>query len=279
MEAEEVQEQIVGEALKNVVMRKGDKLRLKEMGAGGMAGKGKMITVGMDMEETPLLSAEICSDIKKTLVLSKNKMEKLCHIMRKNRVKMEPNVRQKLKEIDHLLDEEYETVKVKFQVNESGEEVEKESKDKNTKTKNTGGKVNIEQDVTILKNTKNFVEKLVVERGIWGPDAITRISIDGDINSIKVIPNVFSQHQDPEITFTNTETAGNLCSGVKRSIIVCYVEKLEESYANMQTLMEMMNLQELPFVIASDFKLINVMLGLCGHGGKYACCYCEAEKS
>ena len=225
MEAEEVQEQIVGEALKNVVMRKGDKLRLKEMGAGGMAGKGKMITVGMDMEETPLLSAEIFSDIKKTLVLSKNKMEKLCHIMRKNRVKMEPNVRQKLKEIDHLLDEEYETVKVKFQVNESGEEVEKESKDKNTKTKNTGGKVNIEQDVTILKNTMNFVEKLVVERGIWGPDAITRISIDGDINSIKVIPNVFSQHQDPEITFTKTETAGNLCSGVKHSIIVCYVRK------------------------------------------------------
>ena len=144
MEAEEVQEQIVGEALKKVVMRKGDKLRLKEMGPGGMAGKGKMITVGMDMEETPLLSAEICSDIKKTLVLSKNKMEKLCHIMRKNRVKMEPNVRQKLKEIDHLLDEEYETVKVKFQVNESGEEVGNERKDKNTKKNNTGGKVDIE---------------------------------------------------------------------------------------------------------------------------------------
>ena len=194
-----MEEQIVGEALKNVVMRKGDKLRLKEMGPWGMAGKGKMITVGKDMEETPLLSAEIFSDIKKTLVLSKNKMEKLCHIMRKNRVKMEPNVRQKLKEIDHLLDEEYETVKVKFQVNESGEEVEKESKDKNTKTKNTGGKVNIEQDVTILKNTKNFVEKLVVERGIWPPDAITRIPMDGDTNSI----NVFSQYQVPEKTFTN----------------------------------------------------------------------------
>ena len=46
----------------------------------------------------------------------------------------------------------------------------------------------------------------------------------------------------------------------------------------MQTLIEMMNLQELPFVIASDFKLINVMLGLCGHGRKYAYCYCEAEE-
>ena len=109
----------------------------------------------------------------------------------------------------------------------------------------------------------------MVERGIWPPDAITRISIDGDTNSIKVIANVFSQHQDPEITFTKTETPSNLCSDVKHSIIVCYVEKLEESYANMHTLMEMMNLQELPYVMASDFKLINVMLGLCKHWGKY----------
>ena len=58
MEAEEVQEQIVGEALKKVVMRKGEELRLKEMGPGGMAGKGKIIIVGKDMKETPIISAE-----------------------------------------------------------------------------------------------------------------------------------------------------------------------------------------------------------------------------
>ena len=40
-EAEEVQEQIVGEALKKVVMRKGDRLRLKEIGPGGWLGRAK----------------------------------------------------------------------------------------------------------------------------------------------------------------------------------------------------------------------------------------------
>ena len=39
-----------------------------------------------------------------------------------------------------------------------------------------------------------------------------------------------------------------------------------------------MNLGDLPFLVASDFKLLNVILGLCGHGGKFACCYCEAAK-
>ena len=77
-------------------------------------------------------------------------------------------------------------------MSESGEELRNESKDKNTKKKITGRKIDIEQDVTILKNTNNFVETLVVEGGIWPPDAITRISIDSDTNSIKVIANVFS---------------------------------------------------------------------------------------
>ena len=32
------------------------------------------------------------------------------------------------------------------------------------------------------------------------------------------------------------------------------------------------------FVIAADFKLLNILLGLSGHGGKYSCIYCEAPK-
>ena len=39
-----------------------------------------------------------------------------------------------------------------------------------------------------------------------------------------------------------------------------------------------MQINQLDFVIASDFKLLNILLGLSGHGGKYACIYCEAPK-
>ena len=41
--------------------------------------------------------------------------------------------------------------------------------------------------------------------------------------------------------------------------------------------MEMIRINEFSFVIASDLKLLNVILGLSSHGGKYACVYCEAE--
>ena len=283
-EAEEVQEQIVSVALKGVVERKGNKVRLKEMVGGGKAGMGKMVMVGVETMVTPILSAEVFAEVKKELVLSKNKVDKLCHIIRRNKVNIEPNVRQKLQEIDHLLDEEYETVRVKFLVDEVEEEetqeegLKKEKKDKKGKTKKTGRQVEVERNVTVLKDAKKFVDRLVEERGIGPEDAVTRISMDGDTTSIKVIANVFSKHQDPEVVLMKKENRGKLCSGVKRAIILCYVEKLGESYTTMRTLMEIMNLGDLPFVIASDFKLINVMLGLCGHGGKYVCCYCEAPK-
>ena len=32
------------------------------------------------------------------------------------------------------------------------------------------------------------------------------------------------------------------------------------------------------YVTAADCKLANILLGLSGHGGKFACLYCEAPK-
>ena len=88
---------------------------------------------------------------------------------------------------------------------------------------------------------------------------------------MKLILNVFDKHQDPEISFSRLERKGNLCSGVNRSIVLAYCEDLEENYENVQHIFEMLRFDELDFVIAADFKLLNVLLGLSGHGGKYAC--------
>ena len=42
--------------------------------------------------------------------------------------------------------------------------------------------------------------------------------------------------------------------------------------------MELLRVDELDSVIAADYKLLNILLGLSGHGGKFACIYCEAPK-
>ena len=65
---------------------------------------------------------------------------------------------------------------------------------------------------------------------------------------------------------------------MKRSIVLAYCEDLEENYHNCWTILELLRFNELDSVIAADFKLLNVLLGLSGHGGKCACIYCEAPK-
>ena len=95
---------------------------------------------------------------------------------------------------------------------------------------------------------------------------------------MKFILIVFDRNQDPEITFPKVEKKGNLCSGVNRSIVLAYCEDLEENYSNCRIIMELLRVDELDSVIAADYKLLNILLGLSGHGGKFACIYCEAPK-
>ena len=94
-ESEIVQEQIVSSAISRVMSKKGQKFRLKLMGAGGTRGMSKEVTIGAKGEKKELMSIEVFREIKKELVKSKNKMEKLCSIRRKHKVKMSPWIKDK----------------------------------------------------------------------------------------------------------------------------------------------------------------------------------------
>ena len=60
---------------------------------------------------------------------------------------------------------------------------------------------------------------------------------------------------------------GNMCSGVNRIIVLAYCEDLEENYDNIRTILELLRFDELDsVVVAADYKLLNVLLGLSGHG-------------
>ena len=100
---------------------------------------------------------------------------------------MTPNVRDKLCDIDHLLDEEYTTVKIKMTKKVTVEMV-------NDPTTKTDGKkmterkyVEVERDLTILKDPVSFITRIIQEHGIYPSDAMKMISIDGGDNSMKFI--------------------------------------------------------------------------------------------
>ena len=114
-ESEEAQEQIVSHTIQTIIERKGEKrfwLRLME--GGGSKGIGEEICIGETKEEATILPLQVFQEVKKSLVLSKQKMTELCSILWKNRVHIESRIREKLAEIDNLLDSDYKTVQVTF---------------------------------------------------------------------------------------------------------------------------------------------------------------------
>ena len=282
-EAESAQEQITSDALQRIRGIKGsNSFSMKSMSGGGIGGMGPEVKIGGGEEEQKVIGLELFTEVKKHLVKSKNKMERLCRIMRKHGVKMEPRVKEKLSLQDHKLDEHYETIKVEMTKTVTEEvPIDPNEKRRGRKSAKTTRKVKKEvteeKDLTILKKPKEFLEKLAEDRFIWKGDVVHRISMDGGDNSFKIICNSFSKHGDPEITFTRTEEPGNLCSGVNRSIILAFVEGVQENHENLRVILELLQLDTLGFVVAADLKLLNVMLGLSGHGGKFACYICEGE--
>ena len=52
--------------------------------------------------------------------------------------------------------------------------------------------------------------------------------------------------QDKEISFPKQEKPGNLCSGIKRSIILAYCEDVTENWHNMKIILELLDIGKLP---------------------------------
>ena len=54
---------------------------------------------------------------------------------------------------------------------------------------------------------------------------------------------------------------------------------MQENHHNLRVICELLDIDKLNFVVAADLKLLNVLLGLSSHSGKYACYICEGEMS
>ena len=78
-------------------------------------------------------------------------------------MKIQPNVRDKLHDIDHLLQDNYETIRLKFKetIFDDPEIDLKTGKKKKSKVKK---EIDVERDLTILKDPKGFIDNLIKVR-------------------------------------------------------------------------------------------------------------------
>ena len=146
--------------------------------------------LGKVQRNTDILPTDLFKEIKKNVVLSKKKMGEMCKTLRKFKVQIAPNIMKKLHDIDHLLDNDYETIRIKVKetVTEDMKDCEdKDRKDKMIEKEKVKKIVEVEKDVTLLKDTKGFIVRMAQERNLWKSDILNRISIDKGDNSLKFI--------------------------------------------------------------------------------------------
>ena len=65
--------------------------------------------------------------------------------------------------------------------------------------------------------------------------------------------------------------------GVKKLVILVIVQDIAETYFNTKTMMNLLKIDKIDFVIATDYKLCNILLGLSPHSGRHRCPYCKVN--
>ena len=63
--------------------------------------------------------------------------------------------------------------------------------------------------------------------------------------------------------------------GVKKLLIIAIVEDIAETYFNAKKILKLLQIEKVDSVIANDYKLCNILLGLSSHSGKFRFPYCK----
>ena len=122
---------------------------------------------------------------------------------------------------------------------------------------------------------KILIDLIKRERGLNDLSTFVRIGIDGGGGFIKVCLSVF----DPT-NIRSKENNSFVDSGVRKAFIIGIVPDIPELYVNILHIWNTVGVQKLaiPFTIASDLKLCNLLIGLMTHGSMHPCTWCTVDK-
>ena len=202
---------------------------------------------------------------------------RLQKILKKD-VQVEKALRRKLREWDHLTDEQLILCTVNnFELKISAQEAKKDNEGNVVEATVPAHTKAITKDAVIVKDVLEHLDWVVEKRGMERSSVSVKIYIDSGEGSCKVLATVMDANHDPDIMDMRVEQPGNRLTGVNRVLVLAYVEQIQESHNNLRRIPELLNLKDIRFKVCGDLKIINIILGLSGHGGKYACAFCHGE--
>ena len=201
------------------------------------------------------ISSETLFDLKRKHDFGDSIIDSVAAACRKDlgRKGVEANSSLKIKEKSHVLDEFYTVEQVEFE--------------EKTKVANKYVSRTISKDLVYTNNLSGLLYHICDQLELNPYEVIVSVGIDGRGCSLKLIMNIFNPNLE------NTSISKD--TGVNKVIYIAAVKDIPETHGNLETIFQKTGLNELKYYVAADMKLLNILLGLSVHGGKFSCLYCS----
>ena len=142
-----------------------------------------------------------------------------------------------------------------------------------------------DRDVVYCKNVEAWENFVKGEREInleENAKYTRKIYIDGGGDHFKICGNLIAEKLKPNSP-NNSKKQKNRHKkdSVKTTYLLMVVEKIPETPENVKKIMDLLDLGPINFedCLASDLKLINMIVGIQGHGSTCPCPFCEWNKN
>ena len=147
----------------------------------------------------------------------------------------------------------------------------------------------VEETVIFCCDIKCLVEKCIKKRDLVFSKLRFKIGVDGGGGFLKICMNIISEDDEDQpvvkkrrLFKDGPEGEAFKDASVKKLLILALVPDVQENYANVATLWNLLHLEPLDeygdVKVAADLKLCNIMLGLQNHASLHPCSWCDIEK-
>ena len=127
-----------------------------------------------------------------------------------------------------------------------------------------------------IKKERGITEDIVVEQ---------KIGIDGGGGFFKICLNIIRKGNPDDLKSPPKKKPAKSANykdsykdgGVKKLVIIAIVKDIAETYSNAKAMLNLVQIEKINFVIATDYKLVNILLGLSSHSGRHRCPYCDVK--
>ena len=151
------------------------------------------------------------------------------------------------------------------------------------KIKGTKNSEQFDQHVIVVTDISSFISEVVKVRELERHHCLVKIGMDGGGGFLKICASVFNLmiRDNPQSMKTLAKKFSD--TGAKKILIIAIAPETPENFFNMEKIWVAAGLNSLSWdystcTIASDLKLLNILLGLMSHSSMHPCWWCDVDK-